>query len=109
MLMVTPENHPWDLERVIQALGKAPDGPALPAPPVLPGASCIQAMTPREALFSPQENIPTFQALGRICGAPTVACPPAIPVAISGERFGQEALAVLAHYDVEAVDVVANP
>ena len=109
VLMVTPENHPWDLERVIQALGKAPDGPALPAPPVLPGASCIQAMTPREALFSPQENIPTFQALGRICGAPTVACPPAIPVAISGERFGQEALAVLAHYDVEAVDVVANP
>ena len=75
VLMVTPENHPRDLERVIQALGEAPDGPALPAPPVLPGASCIQAMTPREALFSPQETIPTFQALGRICGAPTVACP----------------------------------
>lgn len=109
VLMVTPENHSRDLERVIQALGKAPDGPALPAPPVLPGASCIQAMTPREALFSPQETIPTFQALGRICGAPTVACPPAIPVVISGERFGPEALAVLAHYDVEAVDVVANP
>ncbi|MFR0733346.1 MAG: hypothetical protein ACLSHU_03250 [Oscillospiraceae bacterium] len=35
--------------------------------------------------------------------------PPAIPVVISGERFGPEALAVLAHYDVEAVDVVANP
>ncbi|MEI3059625.1 MAG: hypothetical protein V8T29_02845 [Oscillospiraceae bacterium] len=64
--------------------------------------------TPGGAVL-PQENIPTFQALGRICGAPTVACPPAIPVAISGERFGQEALAVLAHYDVEAVDVVANP
>lgn len=109
VLMVTPENHSRDLERVIQALGKAPDGPALPAPPVLPGASCIQAMTPREALFSPQETIPTFQALGRICGAPTVACPPSIPVVISGERFGPEALAVLAHYDVEAVDVVANP
>lgn len=107
VLMVTPENQPQDLARVIHALGKAPDGPALPAPPVLPGASCIQVMTPREALFSPQETIPTAQALDQICGAPTVSCPPAIPVAISGERLGPEALAVLEHYGVETVDVVA--
>ncbi len=30
--------------------------------------------TPGGAVL-PQETIPTFQALGRICGAPTVACP----------------------------------
>lgn len=63
-------------------------------------------MTLREALFSPQETIPVNQALGRICGAPTVACPPAIPITVSGERFTPEALALFRHYGITAVDAV---
>lgn len=106
VLMVTPENPPQDLERVLQALGRAPAGPPLPSAPVLSGASSIQVMTLREALFSPQETIPVDQALGRICGAPTVACPPAIPITVSGERFTPEALALFRHYGITAVDAV---
>ena len=60
----------------------------------------------REAMFAPHETVPIRDALGRICGAPTVACPPAIPIAVSGEVITNEALALFEHYGVNEVDVV---
>ena len=60
----------------------------------------------RQALFAPHETVPAEQALGRVCGAPTVSCPPAIPIAVSGERIGPEALELFRHYGVQTVDVM---
>ena len=50
--------------------------------------------------------VPVEHAEGRICGAPTAACPPAIPIAVSGEEITTEALALFAHYGVDSVDVI---
>ena len=50
--------------------------------------------------------VPAERALGRVCGAPTVSCPPAIPIAVSGERIGEAALTLFRHYGVKQVDVV---
>ena len=102
--MATPENREEDLERVLHALGKNRRPPLERA--VLPPAKGEQAMSARQALFAPQETVPAAESLGRVCGAPTVSCPPAIPIAVSGERIGPEALALFRHYGVEAVDVV---
>ena len=44
--------------------------------------------------------------LGRVCGAPTVGCPPAIPIAVSGEQIGPEALELFRRYGVEQVEVL---
>ena len=104
VLMLTPDNRPEELERLEQALGFAPAPPKEKSP--LPQARCEQAMPVRQALFAPQETVAANQALGRICGAPTVSCPPAVPIAVSGERIGPEALTLFAHYGVEWVDVV---
>lgn len=104
VLMATPENTEEDLRRLRLALGRN-DRPALPRP-ALPQARGERAMSVRQALFAPHERIPAAAALGRICAAPTVACPPAIPIAVSGERIGREAVTLFAHYGVEAVDVV---
>jgi arginine/lysine/ornithine decarboxylase len=60
----------------------------------------------REAVFSPHEEISVEQALGRICAAPSVSCPPAIPVAVSGEIIGEAALELFRHYRIGKVDVV---
>lgn len=79
--------------------------PALPRT-ALPLARGERVMSPREALFAPRERVPAGESLGRICGTPTVGCPPAIPVAVSGERIGREALALFDHCGVETVDVV---
>ena len=63
-------------------------------------------MSPRQAVLSPQEDVPAEESLGRICGGPTVSCPPAVPIAAAGERIGPEALALFRRYGVGRVDVV---
>ena len=104
VLMLTPDNTPEELERITAALGRQENGGEEEV--FLPLAKGEQVCTIRQALFAPHEVIPAEEALGRICGAPTVACPPAIPIAVSGERIGEEALVLFRHYGVEIVDVL---
>ena len=63
-------------------------------------------LTVRQAVFAPQETIPAGSALGRVCALPTVSCPPAIPMVVSGEVIGPAALELFAAYGVETVSVV---
>lgn len=65
-----------------------------------------RAMPIREAVFAPHEWVETGAALGRVCASPTVACPPAIPIAVSGEVIGEGELALFRHYGIEKVLVV---
>lgn len=106
VLMTTPENTPEDLARVPAALGanRAPAAPAVS----LPLAKGERVLSIREALFAPQESVPAEESLGRVCGAPTVSCPPAVPIAVSGERIGPEALALFRCYGVKRVDVLKS-
>ncbi|MBQ9347090.1 MAG: PLP-dependent transferase, partial [Oscillibacter sp.] len=104
VLMATPENPVGDLDRIAAALGRR-DVPA-PPPPSLPPVRGEAVLTPREAVFAPRETIPVEAAVGRICGAPTVSCPPAVPIAVSGERIGREAVEVFRYYGIQSVDVV---
>lgn len=111
VLMLTPQNAPEELERLTRVLG-ACASPIQDAP-CARQTVCVrqmkgvrQAMPVREALFSPHETILVQDSLGRVCGAPTVSCPPAIPIAISGEVIGPEAIALFARYGVRTVDVL---
>ena len=104
VLMTTPENAPADFDRLLAALGENHGSYAPSAP--LPLAKGERACSIREALFAPQKAVPVEAALGRVCGAPTVACPPAIPIAVSGEVIGPEALALFRYYGVETVDIL---
>ena len=61
----------------------------------------------REALLAPQETVPLEQSLGRVCGAPTVSCPPAIPIAVSGERITAETVEWMRYYGLREVRVLA--
>lgn len=119
VLMFTPENPPRDWERVRAAIKAAVTGewksPAASIPeddaPLL--AALQKEASPqcsiRRAVFAPQERVPVGQALGRICALPTVSCPPAIPIAVSGERLGPAALALLERYGIQDVAVVKLP
>ena len=104
VLMATPENSLKEFSRVAAVLGEN-RAPAETAPP-LPLARGERVMSIRQALFAPHRRIPAGESLGKICGAPTVACPPAIPIAVSGERIGPEAVVLFAHYGVQEVDVL---
>ena len=106
VLMATPENAPEDLARVSAALGEN-RAPAAP-PRFLPLARGERVRSIREALFAPQETVPAEESLGRVCGAPTVSCPPAVPIAVSGERIGEAAVELFRYYGVTHVDVLKD-
>ena len=104
VLMATPENTPEELAHAAAALGQCP-GEA--NPPQLPLARGERACSIRQAAFAPRETVDAAHSLGRVCGLPTVGCPPAIPIAVSGERLTPEALALFAYYGIEQVEVLA--
>ena len=104
VLMATPENTPEELAQAAAALGQCP-GEANPLQ--LPLARGERACSIRQAAFAPRETVDAAHSLGRVCGLPTVGCPPAIPIAVSGERITPETLALFAYYGIEQVEVLA--
>jgi len=111
VLMLSTETRDIDCRRVVTAFEKASGLRRSPAetadtPPVLRPEV---VMSPREALFAPQERIPAECSAGRVCAAPSVSCPPAVPVVVSGERIPPEALPLFAAYGVDSVPVVRQP
>lgn len=106
VLMFSPENREVDFARV-EAVLKHCARFTYPAEPLmLPRPS--RAMSLRQAIFAPSEVVPIEKAVGRVCAAPTVACPPAIPIAVSGERIGREVAALFRRYGIETVRVLRD-
>ena len=64
------------------------------------------ATSPREAIFSPTENISTENALGKICADINTPCPPCVPVIMPGEVVDEDCVNVLRKYKVEAIRVI---
>ena len=104
VLMITPQTDRSELLRAEAALGVCSPQEAVPG--ALPIPRGQTRMSIREAVFAPHETIPADKALGRVCGSPTVACPPAIPIAVSGEEITREAIALFAHYGIDKIDVL---
>ncbi len=105
VLMLTPDNGERDLQHIFKALeeitatGSAEDDlPRLPVPE--------QVMSIRDAVFASTEIICGTEAEGRICAVPTVSCPPAVPIAVSGERITKEAVQTLLAYGIMEIEVV---
>ena len=104
VMMLTAGNDFKDMEKMLDALGKNVCPPR--EKEVLQMADGEQKISIREAIFLPHEMVPVERALGRICGAPTVSCPPAIPIAVSGEIIGDTAVRLFRRYGIENVDVI---
>lgn len=105
VLMLTPELGRESLERLEEIFSDLPRRTPLPErPPVLP--SPRKGMPLRGAMLSPQEELPIEKCLGRILAAPTVSCPPAVPILLCGEEIGPEALECFRYYGIESCSVV---
>lgn len=105
VLMAGPENTPEELSRLEAALLSIPKRPALASAPPAP-CRHEYVMSPREALFSPRETIPTLVAFGRVLASACVSCPPAIPIVISGERIDESAIEAFEYYGINELTVV---
>jgi arginine decarboxylase len=105
VFMVTPETGEDGLKRLTDAMLRVPKRPAVDEqPPVFRGAE--KAMSIRDAIFSPGEVIPAWESAGRVLAAPTVGCPPAVPIVVSGEKIDAHAIECFAYYEVETCAVV---
>ena len=63
-------------------------------------------MSPRDALFSPSERIATEDAVGRVLAEATVACPPAVPIVVSGEVVDESAALAFKYYGIDYIRAV---
>ena len=106
-LMLTPSNPDADLTRLEACLMAAPIGPA--------ATVCAPAfhlprrrMTVRQAMLAPRETLPTEACEGRVLAAPSVACPPAVPIAMPGEEVDRASIERFLYYGIGALTVVAE-
>ena len=105
VLMVSAATTEEAFQAVERALRGMPAKRPIPRP-ALPLAKGEPVCSIREAVLAPHETVPAAEALGRVCGAPAVGCPPAVPIAMAGERVGPEATALFARYGFERVEVL---
>ena len=108
VLMATPDNSEADylrLESAMQSLSKKP-------PIKKEGGAKIYASRPRrvmsvrDAVLSECEIISCADAVGRIAATPSVSCPPAIPIVVSGELITRDAVDLFIEYGIEKIEVV---
>lgn len=105
VLMLTPETGEAGLAGLESALLSIPRKPPVEElPPAF--ARGERVMSIREAALAPVEMIPIAQSEGRVLGAASVGCPPAVPILVCGERIDRHAMACFAYYGIENCGVV---
>ena len=109
VLMVTPENLPGLEKLRWWAELDLPARPALPERILPPLPPPVRRMTIREGALAPSRLVPVDQAVGRVCADLTVACPPAVPIAVCGEEISPEMARLFTLYGLDAVRVVEEP
>ena len=104
VLMLTPENTDGELDRLLSALSTYKKTEKGRAPlSVKPHERVISI---REAVLAPSETVSVENSAGRICASPTVSCPPAVPIVISGERITDEDVDIFRYYGINSVRIV---
>lgn len=105
VLMITPENTEEDLKKLLNAFrGISPRCQLETERISLEKAKAVMPL--RAAMLVPQELISAENAVGRICASPTVACPPAVPIVISGEVITDRAVKLFERYGIEKIAVI---
>lgn len=105
VFMFSPQNSDKDFERLKNAFENIDIKNIKNASSInLPRAE--QITTIREAIFNENEEVKVENALDRVCAVPCVSCPPAIPIAVSGERITTEHIRLFRHYGIKNINVL---
>jgi arginine/lysine/ornithine decarboxylase len=101
VLMFTPEIGIDGLTRLQTTLIGIPSrSPIVNSPPA--PVIGVPILTPRQAALSPSEIIPVKESFGRILSAPSVGCPPAVPIIVCGEQIDANTIECFQYYGIEA-------
>ena len=107
VLMLTPQSDIPSLMFLEGALTHLKQRtPICTAPPAL--AMPQAALSVREALMRPSVLCPIEEAEGKILANASISCPPAIPIAICGERLDRACIDLFRYYGIEQVRVTVE-
>jgi len=105
VMMLSPEMGEQALERLESALLALPEKRAITElPPGLHREETV--MSVRDAVFAASEEIDAEESVGRVLAAANVACPPAVPILVCGERISPAAVERFRYYGIERCRVV---
>jgi len=107
VLMLTPDTEAEALGRIAATLLSVEKKARIIDAPPTP-ARLVAALSPREALLSPAEDISVTDSVGRVLATVSVGCPPAIPIAISGETIDETTRRAFEYYGVDRVSVTVK-
>ncbi len=114
VLMLSPENDDDDFKNLCTAVDdivnmiKQHGGVRVKKIAPKSADRAVSAMRIRDAVFAPGEIINVKDAVGRICKDPTVSCPPAVPIVVSGEIISDSAIELFRKYGITQISVVKN-
>lgn len=64
--------------------------------------------TVREAMLCASETVLVENAVGRVAASPAASCPPAVPIAVSGEIISENTVEILKYYGFKTVEVMVT-
>ena len=105
VFMFSPQNTDDDFEKIKNAfenlhIKRNKDVEVIEIP------EAERVMTICDAIFCESEEINVENASGRICASPTVSCPPAVPIAVSGERISEKHIELFRKYNLNKILIV---
>lgn len=105
VFMLTPETGTDGIAKLEKALVSIPKKDKIKEN--LPVFSLPEkAMSIRKAVFSANETIPASESCGRILAAAAVACPPAVPIVVCGEKIDKNAVKCFEYYGIKECNVI---
>lgn len=105
ILLMSPMNKPDDYGRLSDAFEnslKAVERKYVPCKPFLKKLP-EKALSISEAAFAMSTEVPVEMSEGRICASIKVPCPPAVPVAVSGEIIDSDCINIFQSYGIRKV------
>ena len=105
VLMLSPKNTDAELGKILNGLKNIPKKASVSTLPP-PTFKSEAKMSPRDALLSPSEELPTDECEGHIFASSALSCPPAVPILVSGEVITSEAIEAFKYYGINKIRVV---
>lgn len=105
VLMLTPETGVSGLVLLEDALMSIPfKTPIRTSPPLIPKMEKVISV--KEAMFSDVVTVSAKESRDRVLATPSVSCPPAIPIAVPGEKLSAGAIKAFDYYGIKYIKVI---
>ena len=104
-MMLTPENGIDAIDKTVKALSAIERKEKIDEkPPKIKSGESVLSI--RKAVFSESEVIDSSESEGRILSQQNIACPPAVPIVVCGERITKEAVECFRYYNIDKISVI---